>query len=66
MTVSYLDIMSEIRKQGFPVFIMGGSVRDVLADIMPNINDMDMGFGCTPEELQNIFHNKVNYMHNCV
>ena len=66
---TYLDVMTFVIGKGIPVFIVGGAVRDVLYAVLVNqetdanaikskIKDIDIGFGCSPNEFFQIVSSK--------
>lgn len=48
-----VEIMSKIERFGFDVFLVGGSVRDVLLGKKPD--DFDLATNATPDEVKDIF-----------
>jgi hypothetical protein len=55
---TFLDIIKFIHSNGIPVFIVGGCIRDLIRDIKTGANteikDIDLGFGCSANELESI------------
>jgi hypothetical protein len=48
MSVSFNHVFESLFKKGIPVYIIGGSVRDVIVGLpVDKIKDIDMGFGVT-------------------
>ncbi len=52
-----LDIASKFTENGFEIYLVGGSVRDLLAN--RKVTDWDLTTNATPEEIQNIFPESV-------
>ncbi len=48
-----IEIMGKIEKKSFEVFLVGGSVRDLLMD--KEVNDYDLTTNARPEEIEEIF-----------
>ncbi|KAL9647971.1 hypothetical protein ABK040_016877 [Willaertia magna] len=70
-TATYIQVMSHCVNQGIPVFIVGGAVRDVIyaiikdkhkgndiSSIVNKVKDIDIGFGCPPEEFCKVIKQK--------
>ena len=59
---SFEDVISFIHSKGIPVFIVGGCIRDLIQDVKNKTNttikDIDIGFGCSANELVQILKPK--------
>jgi tRNA nucleotidyltransferase/poly(A) polymerase len=62
LNISYIKFMKGVHEENIPIFIVGGAVRDVIyefcvgkkteMDNVNSINDIDFGFGDSPENLK--------------
>jgi hypothetical protein len=56
---SSLDIMKHIHANGIPVFVVGGLVRDAIQGSQ-NPKDIDIGFGCSANEVATLIDSFLN------
>jgi hypothetical protein len=55
LTVKYNEIFRTLFERGIPVYVIGGSVRDIVGGIpISKIKDIDMGFGVSSSEIISI------------
>ena len=50
-----LSVISELNKKGFEAFLVGGCIRDLLADNVPK--DFDIATNALPQDVKQIFRN---------
>jgi hypothetical protein len=62
LEATFLEVISFIHSNGIPVFIVGGCIRDLISDVKnktdTEIKDIDLGFGCSANELVSILKPK--------
>eukprot|EP00698_Gefionella_okellyi_P001435 TRINITY_DN11390_c1_g2_i1.p1 TRINITY_DN11390_c1_g2~~TRINITY_DN11390_c1_g2_i1.p1 ORF type:complete len:851 (-),score=110.38 TRINITY_DN11390_c1_g2_i1:87-2639(-) len=53
LSVTFLQVFAEFRAAGYPVFVMGGAVRDALQGNR-HVKDIDISFGCSMHEAEQL------------
>ena len=56
---AFISLAKLFRKNGYKLYLVGGTVRDYLFN--KELSDMDVVTDATPEQVQSFYHEKASY-----